>query len=175
MSQEEAEAESLLLRKIVLFLLEKTDRIYIATMYPFDEESRKRVQRHRKMRQGKGFETVECYTGLDKIRLPENCTVLLECMSNLVANEMFQEEGAHENTVEAVLKGVRHIREQAGNLVIVTNEIFSEAADYQGETELYQEYLGQINQKIAEIADQVVEVVYGIPVYHKNKLLSGEG
>ena len=135
----------------------------------------KRVQRHRKMRQGKGFETVECYTGLDKIRLPENCTVLLECMSNLVANEMFQEEGAHENTVEAVLKGVRHIREQAGNLVIVTNEIFSEAADYQGETELYQEYLGQINQKIAEIADQVVEVVYGIPVYHKNKLLSGEG
>ena len=107
--------------------------------------------------------------------LPENCTVLLECMSNLVANEMFQEEGAHENTVEAVLKGVRHIREQAGNLVIVTNEIFSEAADYQGETELYQEYLGQINQKIAEIADQVVEVVYGIPVYHKNKLLSGEG
>ena len=153
----------------------KTDRIYIATMYPFDEESRKRVQRHRKMRQGKGFETVECYTGLDKIRLPENCTVLLECMSNLVANEMFQEEGAHENTVEAVLKGVRHIREQAGNLVIVTNEIFSEAADYQGETELYQEYLGQINQKIAEIADQVVEVVYGIPVYHKNKLLSGEG
>lgn len=145
----------------------KTDRIYIATMYPFDEESRKRVQRHRKMRQGKGFETVECYTGLDKIRLPENCTVLLECMSNLVANEMFQEEGAHENTVEAVLKGVRHIREQTGNLVIVTNEIFSEAADYQGETELYQEYLGQINQKIAEIADQVVEVVYGIPVYHK--------
>lgn len=144
----------------------KTDRIYIATMYPFDEESRKRVQRHRKMRQGKGFETVECYTGLDKIRLPENCTVLLECMSNLVANEMFQEEGAHENTVEAVLKGVRHIREQAGNLVIVTNEIFSEAADYQGETELYQEYLGQINQKIAEIADQVVEVVYGMLIQY---------
>ena len=96
----------------------------------------------------------------------------LECA---YSKEMFQEEGAHENTVEAVLKGVRHIREQAGNLVIVTNEIFSEAADYQGETELYQEYLGQINQKIAEIADQVVEVVYGIPVYHKNKLLSGEG
>ena len=77
----------------------KTDRIYIATMYPFDEESRKRVQRHRKMRQGKGFETVECYTGLDKIRLPENCTVLLECMSNLVANEMFQEEGAYYTTL----------------------------------------------------------------------------
>ena len=38
-------------------------RICIATMYPFDEESRKRVKRHRDMRFGKGFETVECYTG----------------------------------------------------------------------------------------------------------------
>ena len=145
----------------------ETERIYIATMYPFDEESRRRVQRHQKMRQGKGFETVECYTGLHKVQVPENSTVLLECMSNLVANEMFQEDGAHENTVEVVIEGVRHLREQAGNLVIVTNEIFSEAASYQGETELYQEYLGKINQFLGTLADQVVEVVYGIPVYHK--------
>ena len=41
-------------------------RIYIATMHPFDEESHKRIQRHQKMRAGKGFETVECYTGLKK-------------------------------------------------------------------------------------------------------------
>ena len=80
---------------------------------------------------------------------------------------MFQEDGAHENTVEVVIEGVRHLREQAGNLVIVTNEIFSEAASYQGETELYQEYLGKINQFLGTLADQVVEVVYGIPVYHK--------
>ena len=39
-------------------------RIYIATMHPFDEESHKRIERHQKMRAGKGFETVECYTGL---------------------------------------------------------------------------------------------------------------
>lgn len=82
----------------------ETERIYIATMYPFDEESRRRVQRHQKMRQGKGFETVECYTGLHKVQVPENSTVLLECMSNLVANEMFQEDGAHENTVEVVIE-----------------------------------------------------------------------
>lgn len=39
-------------------------RIYIATMYPFDEESRKRVKRHQAMRQGKGFDTLECYTAV---------------------------------------------------------------------------------------------------------------
>ena len=26
------------------------ERIYIATMFPFDEESRRRIQRHRRMR-----------------------------------------------------------------------------------------------------------------------------
>ena len=126
-------------------------RIYIATMYPFDEESRKRVKRHQAMRQGKGFDTLECYTGLARAAIPEGSTVLLECMSNLVANEMFQENGAHENTVKAVVDGVEFLQKQTENLVIVTNEIFSEAAEYQ----------------LSDMADEVVEVVYGIPVYHK--------
>ena len=81
-------------------------RIYIATMHPFDEESHKRIERHRKMRAGKGFETVECYTGLKNAVLPGEsgkCVVLLECMSNLVANEMFEEQGAHEQTVQEII------------------------------------------------------------------------
>lgn len=40
------------------------ERIYIATMYPFDEESHERIRRHRKMRGEKNFQTLECYTGL---------------------------------------------------------------------------------------------------------------
>ena len=134
-------------------------RYYIATMYPFDEESRRRVQRHQKMRQGKGFETVECYTGLHKVQVPENSTVLLECMSNLAANEIFEEKGAGEKTVEAVLEGIKKLRSQVRHLVIVTNEIFSEAASYEGDTIRYQEYLGIINQNIGKMADEVVEVV----------------
>ena len=145
----------------------ETERIYIATMYPFDEESRRRVQRHQKMRQGKGFETVECYTGLHKVQVPENSTVLLECMSNLAANEIFEEKGAGEKTVEAVLEGIKKLRSQVRHLVIVTNEIFSEAASYEGDTIRYQEYLGIINQNIGKMADEVVEVVYGIPIWHK--------
>ena len=142
-------------------------RIYITTMYPYDEESRKRVARHRKMRAGKGFETVECYTGLSGVEVPEGCTVLLECMSNLVANEIFREEGAGERTLEAIERGILGLKNRAANLVVVTNEIFSEAAVYRGEMKTYLECLGKVNRFLAEEADQVVEVVYGIPVYHK--------
>lgn len=149
-------------------------RYYIATMMPFGKETEEKIARHRRLRAGKGFETIECYTDLKKaaevLQTKETGSVLLECMSNLVANEMFQESGAGENTVNAVMEGIRSLREQTGDLVIVTNEIFSEAARYEGETETYQRYLGEINQKLAVLSDQVVEVVYGIPVYHKQKL-----
>ena len=126
-------------------------RIYIATMHPFDEESHKRIERHQKMRAGKGFETVECYTGLKNVKLPAGCVVLLECMSNLVANEMFEEQGAHDRTVSEVTKG-----------------IFSDAVVFDGDMDSYLEYLGKINQAAAQRADEVVEVVYGIPVFHKS-------
>ena len=52
-------------------------------------------------------------------------------------------------------------------MVIVTNEIFSDAVVFDGDMESYLEYLGKINQFLGTLADQVVEVVYGIPVYHK--------
>ena len=116
-------------------------RIYIATMHPFDEESHKRIERHQKMRAGKGFETVECYTGLKNVKLPAGCVVLLECMSNLVANEMFEEQGAHDRTVSEVTKGIENLLEQAAHVVIVTNEIFSDAVVFDGDMDSYLEYL----------------------------------
>lgn len=145
----------------------EAQRVYIATMHPFDEESHKRIERHRKMRAGKGFETVECYTGLKDVRLPSGCVVLLECMSNLVANEMFEEQGAHEQTVKDIISGIDELVRQAAHVVIVTNEIFSDAVVFDKEMASYLEYLGKINQAVALRADEVVEVVYGIPVYQK--------
>ena len=56
---------------------------------------------------------------------------------------------------------------QAADVCVVTNEIFSEAASYEGDTIRYQEYLGIINQNIGKMADEVVEVVYGIPIWYK--------
>ena len=149
----------------------KARRIYIATMFPFDEESLKRIDRHRAMRRDKGFDTVECYTDLLSAEIPEDSVVLLECMSNLVANEMFQDNGAKENTVDAVFQGVKTLLSKARQVVIVTNEIFSDAVSYEEETKEYQKNLGKINQALAVLADEVVEVVYGIPVYGKGGAL----
>lgn len=144
--------------------------LYIATMYPFDEECHQRIARHREMRKAKEFDTLECYTGLAGADVSGYGTVLLECMSNLTANEMYQEDGAGEQCVQAVLEGVLKARARCDHLVIVSNEIFSDGIEYDEETVRYQKYLGKINQEIAKMADLVVEVVYSIPVVHKGNL-----
>ena len=116
-------------------------RIYIATMQAFDEESHRRIRRHRHMRAGKGFETIERYTELDELLIPKDCVVLLECMSNLVANEMFREGGFHPEVAEKITEGVKNLLSQAKHVVIVTNEIFSDGILYEEESEQYKKEL----------------------------------
>ncbi len=140
------------------------NRIYIATMMCFDEESRKRVARHRQMRKDKQFETLECYTDLEHADIPYGSTVLLECMSNLTANEIFSPDGAKDQTYEAVCRGILHLKERAAHVCVVTNEIFSDGISYDKETQNYQQILGKLNAFLAEISDACYEVVYGIPL-----------
>ena len=53
-------------------------RIYIATMMCFDEEGKKRISRHRAMRADKHFETLERYTDLCGLEVPEDSILLLD-------------------------------------------------------------------------------------------------
>ena len=138
--------------------------IYLATMQPSGEEAAERIAKHRRNRAGRGFRTMERTTGLAGLEVPEGACVLLEDMGNLLANEMFLPDGGGR---QAVLDGIRHIREQAGDLVIVSNEIFSDGEIYTGETRSYMEDLAGINCVLAEEADLVAEVICGIPRVRK--------
>ena len=145
-------------------------RVYIATMRPIDAECERRIQKHRLARQDRGFMTVERYFDLQGIALPEGTqTALLECMSNLVANELFEPEGAEECAVQSILAGVKRICEAVPQVVIVTNEVFSDGATYDPGTRRYICALGEANRALADMADRVVEVVYTIPLLHKGQ------
>ncbi len=144
------------------------DLIYIATMKAFDEESKKRIERHRQQREGKDFQTMECFLGLKEVQIPDGSTVLLDCMSNLVANEFFDEQGAGEDTIEQVISGVGHLLRHCENVVIVSNDVFADGYLYDAETTEYIQTLGVVNQRLAQMADTVVECVCGILLVHKS-------
>ena len=145
-------------------------KYYLATMQVYDEEGQRRVNRHKALRSGKGFLTIEQPTDIGKSigkMEPGNHIALLECISNLTANEMFETGGAGEHTPEEVLLGIQEIRSASRHLIAVTNDIFSDGIRYDKTTEQYQRYLGWINRKLAEEADEVTEIVCGIPLCWK--------
>ena len=145
-------------------------RYYIAAMQPYGAEGEERIRRHRKLREGKGFETIERYTALDGLRLPGRGTALVECICNLTANEMFHGEGSFRDPCESVLRGTAALAEQCDNLVIITNDVGSDAIEYGEGTNAYVKAMGRINAALAEKADTVCELVCGIPLILKGRL-----
>ena len=148
----------------------RRDRIYIATMAPFGEEGQRRIQRHRRLRAGKGFTTCERLRDLAGISVPAGCAALLEDLTNLFANEWFgTEEGSGDPDTAAgkVLAGLRALQKQAALTVVVGNDLFSDGMDYDAETLRYLLALAEVNCAAASMADAVYEVVCGIPICHK--------
>ena len=140
---------------------------YAATMMIYDEESRRRVERHRKMRESKGFATVEIPVHIASLPAAAGDTVLVECLSNLLANEMYEPSGTGDGCVHAIIDGIRQLKCTGANLVIVTNEVFSDGVRYDASTMLYIDRLGAINAALADMADEVIEVVAGIALPKK--------
>lgn len=154
------------------FKLNIPKKYYLATMQVFDDEGRKKVERHRNLRSGKGFFTIEQPTrisgALEKMEDGDR-TVLLECISNLTANEMFSEKKTMTEiqVTENVIRDIKMLKEQTNHLVVVSNNVFEDGITYDETTTKYIRAMGKINQKLAALADRVVEVVEGIPVIIK--------
>lgn len=138
-------------------------KYYLATMQPFGEDARNAIARHRKMRADKGFLTVEQYTDIAKAEIAPESGVLLECILNLLANEMFSGENVKDCT-EKIITEIQYLQRKSTLLAVVTGQVGSDGITYAPETAAYIKALGAVNRALAANADQVVECVYGIPV-----------
>ena len=143
---------------------------YIAAMEPYDEECLQKIARHRALRANKGFETIERYTGVDALKLPQaGGTALLECLCNLTANEMYIQPDAPVDPVQKVVAGVENLMGQTDTLIVITNDVGSDDEAYSEETRAYIRALGEINAHVAAMADRVYELVAGIPICLKGE------
>ena len=148
-----------------LAILNPKPLYYIAAMQPYDEECLKKIARHRELRKDKGFETIERYTGVDSLKLPQTGgTALLECLCNLTANEMYIHPEDPVDPVEKVVAGVENLMAQTDTLIVITNDVGSDNEVYSDETRRYIRALGKINARVAAMADQVYELAAGIPL-----------
>lgn len=179
--------------------------LYIATMYPYkwntteiDPETMQRIERHRAMRADKGFDTVECYRHVEHIVAKRQDVLLLECMSNLLANEMYLEQDSDDGGLaetmsevektgvgmsetlspvsKKIVQALVNLSTRVQDVVIVTNDVFSDGGSltYDESTREYVKNLAEINCALAREAATVTEVVCGIPVIVKKNHQMGK-
>lgn len=152
--------------EIVMERYENGERIYLATMIPFGDEGERRVLKHRKMREGKGFFTIECPGNLKALEDNELWTVrdknraicLLECVSNLVGNEMH--EKGRENWDDRRIAGyvteeIEWLSKRVKDLVAVSNE-FEVQDDFDEDTKRYIEICSMVNRELIKLSERVV-------------------
>ncbi len=143
---------------------------YLATLRPTDAEDRAIVSRHLKERDGWGFETIECESGiLSALDLaPQNGTFLLDSVTALLANEMFRPDGSVDALAgERVADELVRFASRAENAVFVADFVFSDGRDYGALTEAYREALGLVGVRLAAVCEHAAELAASIPVWYK--------
>lgn len=155
--------------KLIYTLAKGKGLIYMATMQPFDSETYERILRHQSMRKDKNFTTMEVYQDIRKVKTDSNSSILLECMSNLLANEMFC-KSPQGNVYDKIIGGIETLKNSCKNLVVVSNEVFSDGCNYDTLTVEYVRTLGKVNQRLAKLSDCVIECTYGSLTVYKGDL-----
>lgn len=136
--------------------------VYIATMICSSEDNEERILKHQLRRKGRGFKDVEEPLDLRRVPVRREDPVLLEDLSNLLANVMFQAGGDG----SSVLRQIEDLEKRCSRLFIVTISGL-DPSPYDGETAGYINELNRLNAAVVKISKVHVEMESGRPVYLK--------
>lgn len=143
-------------------------RYYIATMIAQTEDNRRRIEKHRLQRAGLAFTTLERPYTVGDAPVEPDSVVLLEDLSNLLANNLF----ARGMGADTVLEDILTLSGRCGVLAAVTISGLH-AGKYEGETADYIRELERLNRLLYELADAAAQMVDGAPVVQKGALNVG--
>ena len=146
-------------------------KTYLATMKVYDDEGRKKVEKHRKMREGKFDRSIEMPTDVANADVEKDELILLECMSNLLANEMFKEDMIvdADTVTRKISADIKNLDSKVHELIIVGNDVFMDKGEHSAEVEDYIKALKNIQKYIAKEAKAVIEVIYGLTYERKDE------
>lgn len=158
------------------FLKQNDEVLYIATAIITDKEMENRVKKHIE-RRNNNWTTFEGHRDLDKaIDKYSMDYVLLDCVTIMVTNIMFDMERDFDNIsleeVDELLSEIKKefekiilkARELNKTLVMVTNEVGYGIVPEYKISRIFRDIAGSINQYLAEYSDEVYLVACGLPL-----------
>ncbi len=159
-----------------VFQLNK-ERIYVATAISFDDEMRERVRLH-KIQRGDSWTTIEGYRDVDKLLecyKELNGVVLLDCLTNLVTNNMIMEkeldwDNVSQDTLKEIEEDVKNqvqniikfIKNSSLDMVIVSNEVGMGLVPPYALGRYFRDIGGRMNQLVGKECDEAYLIVSGL-------------
>ena len=144
--------------------------VFVATAKAVDDEMRAKIDRHRDDRPAEWLtveETLELPTVLQMHDL-ESDVIVVDCLTIFAANLLeTQGDGAIEQRVSALCEALQSVR---CPVVLVSNEVGSGVVPASPLGRRYRDLLGELNQRVARVADDVVLIVAGLPLALKGHL-----
>jgi adenosylcobinamide kinase / adenosylcobinamide-phosphate guanylyltransferase len=140
---------------------------YIATAEAWDDEMRARIGEH-VARRGDGWSTAEAPLGLTEAIVAAQVRagpVLVDCLTLWLTNVML---GGKDVDME-VDRLCRVLANTRGPLVVISNEVGLSIVPDNKLARQFRDAQGTLNQRVAELADEVVFVAAGLPLYLKQK------
>jgi adenosylcobinamide kinase/adenosylcobinamide-phosphate guanylyltransferase len=143
-------------------------KVYLATCEALDEEMVQRIEHHKKMR-GLEWQTIEEPVEIvDKMRQyrDEVEVILLDCMTLWLSNLLTKWD--HDSRItDEVDRFIDVMKQTQISLIIVSNEVGMGIVPADPLSRRFRDLSGVISQRIAEVADSVIFMVSGIPVFLK--------
>lgn len=138
--------------------------VYVATAEALDDEMQVRIDTHQE-RRGENWRTVDSPRGVPKaiMTAPPDAPVLVDCLTLWLSNLMLAEMN-----VEASTAALAHALSQAtGPVVLVANEVGLGIVPDNALARRFRDAAGVLNQRVAELADEVWFVAAGLPLKMK--------
>lgn len=136
-----------------------------------DQEMQRKIERHRAERPQHWTTIEEPLNLAGAIRSVSNCDLLLIDCLTLFAGKLLE---VHGENLPAITGGVdalcAALTASCCSVVLVSNEVGSGVVPAFELGRRYRDLLGEINQRVAAIADQVVLMVAGLPLPLKGSL-----
>ena len=143
-------------------------KIYLATCEALDEEMAQRIEHHKKMRGPEWHTIEEPVETVDKIRQYGDKVevILLDCITLWLSNILMKWD-SDSRIMDEVDRLVNMIKQSPTSFIIVSNEVGMGIVPTEPLGRRFRDLSGMANQRIAEVADTVIYMVSGIPLFLK--------
>jgi adenosylcobinamide kinase/adenosylcobinamide-phosphate guanylyltransferase len=141
-------------------------KIFVATAEPRDDEMKERIQQHRRER-GEDWITIEEPYRLGQVfaQNPQGGMVV-DCLTLWLSNTL--EKTANPAEIAALSQEwLEAVRSRKSTTILVTNEVGLGIVPPTPSGRAFRDLCGTLNQRVAAVADQVIFMISGLPLYLK--------